>query len=142
MAAGPIKLKNIVSVTANGITATNILTFKDDFLMNIAPQFVPNTFQGLGILERAKYRVLTFGLDSDSDVFAASYSVTAANTAIGTAFTVKFQVADATSTQETWTYVNTESFVQKKENGKIEDGANRNITEYMVIVLDAGRVIS
>lgn len=133
MAAGAIKLKNIASVTANGITATNILSFKEDFLMNIMPQFVPNTYQGLGVLERAKFRVLTFGIDSDSDVFDASYSVTAANTAIGTAFTVKFNVADATSTEETWTYQTTKSWVQRKENGKIEDGAARNVTEYTCI---------
>jgi len=141
MAAGAIKLKNIVSVIANGITATNILTFKEDFLMNITPQFVPNTYQGLGILERSKYRVLTFGLDSDSDVFNASYSVTAVNTAIGTAFTVKFQVADDVSTEETWTYQTTKSFVQRKDNGRIEDGANRNITEYTVLTYGS-RVIS
>ena len=37
MVAGPIKIKNIKTVTANTITATNILSFKEDHVMNIVP---------------------------------------------------------------------------------------------------------
>jgi len=132
MAEGAIKVKNIKSVTGNGVTATNILGFREEHVMNITPQFVPNTYQGLGVLERAKWRVLTITLDSDSTVLDASWAITAANTAIGTAFTVKFNLADAASTEETWTYTAAKSYVSKKENGRIEDGANRNSTEYTV----------
>lgn len=134
MAAGAIKLKNIASITSNTITATNILGFEEDHVMNITPQFVPNTYQGLGVLERAKWRILTITLDSDSDVFDASWAITAANTALGTSFIVTFNVADAASTVETWTYQYTKSYVQKKEDGKIEDGATRNTTVYTVLM--------
>jgi len=134
MAPGAIKLKNIASVTANGVTATNILGFKEEHVMNITPQFVPNTYQGLGILERAKWRILTITLDSDSTVFDASWRVGAINTAIGTAFTVKFNVADAASTVETWTYTTTKSFIQKKEGGRVEDGQQRNLSEYSILM--------
>jgi len=134
MVAGPIKLKNIKTVTANTITATNILSFKEDHVMNIVPQFIPNTYQGLGVLERAKWRVITFTLDSDSDVFAASWGITTANTALGTSFIVTFDVADALGTVETWTYTFTKSWVQRKENGRIEDGASRNSTSYQILM--------
>jgi len=134
MAEGSIKLKNIASVTANTITATNIIGFREEHVMNIVPQFVPNTYLGLGILERAKWRQITFTLDSDSDVFGASFSVEAANTALGTSFIVTFNVADALSTVETWTYQFAKSYVQRKENGRIEDGAARNSMEYTVLM--------
>lgn len=134
MAPGAIKLKNIASVTANGITAENILSFDEEHVMNITPQFVPNTYQGLGVLERAKWRIITFSLDSDSDVFDASWAITSANTALGTSFVVTFNVADAASTVETWTYLNTKSYVQKKEDGRIEDGATRNVTTYTILM--------
>lgn len=133
MAEGSIKLKKIKSVTANGVTDTNVLSFREEHVMNITPQFVPNTYQGLGVLEKAKWRVLTFTFDSDSTAFDSSYSVTAANSAIGTAFTVKFTVADSAGTEETWTYEHAKSYVQRKEPGRIEDGATRNTTEYTVI---------
>lgn len=133
MVEGAIKLKNIASVTANTITATNIIGFREEHMMNIVPQFVPNTYLGLGVLERAKWRQITFTLDSDSDVFDASFSVTAANSALGTSFIVTFNVADALSTVETWTYQFAKSYVQRKENGRIEDGAARNQVEYIIL---------
>lgn len=82
MADGPIKLKNIECVVS-GVVATNILTFKEEFLMNFTPQFIPNTYQGLGVLEKSKWRVLTFTLDSDSDVLINNFSVVAANASLG-----------------------------------------------------------
>ncbi|GAG34519.1 unnamed protein product, partial [marine sediment metagenome] len=82
MAEGPIKLKNIACVIS-GAVATNILTFREEFLMNFTPQFIPNTYPGLGILEKSKWRVLTFTLDSDSDVFINDFSVVAANASLG-----------------------------------------------------------
>ena len=134
MVAGPIKLKNIKTVTTNTITATNILSFKEDHVMNITPQFIPNTYQGLGVLERAKWRVITFTLDSDSDVFAASWAISAINTALGTSFIVTFDVADALGTVETWTYTFTKSWVQRKDGPRIEDGATRNTSTYTIFM--------
>jgi len=134
MAPGAIKLKSIASVTANTITATNVLSFKEDFVMNMTPQFMPNTYQGLGVLEKSKWRQVTAILDSDSDIFDASFSVVAANSALGTSFIATFVVADAAGTVEIWTYQFTKSYVQRKEFGRIEDGAGRNTTEYTILM--------
>ena len=134
MAAGAVKLKSIASVTANTITATNILSFREEFVMNITPQFMPNTYTGLGVLEKSKWRLITVTIDSDSDLFDASYTVEAANSAIGTSFIVVFVTADAAGTAETWTYGFASSWVQKKEYGRIEDGARRNTFEYQILM--------
>lgn len=82
MAEAPIKLKNIECVIA-GAVATNIISFKEEFVMNVTPQFMPNTFQGVDVLETAKWRRLTIIIDSDSDVFDDAFSVVAANTSLG-----------------------------------------------------------
>ncbi len=133
MAEGAIKLKKIKSVTANGVTDENVLDVREEHLMNITPQFVPNTYQGLGVLEKAKWRQITIIFDSDSDALDASYSVTAANSSIGTSFIIKYTVADAAGTEESWTYEHGKSYVMGKEPGRIEDGAARNTTEYTVL---------
>lgn len=134
MAEGSIKLKNIASVTTNTVTATNILSFREEHIMDITPQFVPNTYKGLGVLERAKWREITIVLDSDSDLFDASWDIEAANAALGTSFIVTFNVADATSTVETWTYDIAKSYVMRKEAGRVEDGAPRNTYEYRILM--------
>jgi len=135
MAEGAIKLKSIASVTANILTATNILSFREEFMMNITPQFIPNTYQGLGVLEKAKWRVLTFVFDSDTDIFDLDYFVAAANIPVATTIVITFVVADAAGTSETWTYQIAKSWIQKKEFGRIEDGAMRNNFEYVVAMI-------
>lgn len=82
MAGGPIKIKSIDALLANGVS-TNVLNFKEDFMMDFTPQFMPNYFQGLGVLEKAKWRVINFTLDSDSDVFDFGFSVGGSNSALG-----------------------------------------------------------
>jgi len=98
MAGGPIKLRNIACVIS-GAVATNILTFKEDFLMDFTPQFMPNYFPGLGVLEKAKWRVLTFTLDSDSDVFDDGLTLVAANTSLGLIETLPFGTGTAKFTR-------------------------------------------
>ena len=135
MAEGAIKLKSIASVTANALAATNILSFREEFMMNITPQFIPNTYQGLGVLEKSKWRVLTFTFDSDTDIFDLDYFVAAANIPVATTIVVAFVVADAAGTAETWTYQIAKSWIQRKEFGRIEDGAMRNTFEYTVAAI-------
>lgn len=135
MAEGAIKLKSIASVAANALTATNVLSFREEFMMNITPQFIPNTYQGLGVLEKAKWRVLTFTFDSDTDIFDLDYFVAAANIPVATTIVVTFAVADAAGTSETWTYEIAESWIQRKEYGRIEDGSARNTFEYTVAMI-------
>ena len=134
MAAGAIKLKSIASVAANAITATNILGFREEFVMNITPQFMPNTYQGLGVLEKSKWRRLIITIDSDSDLFDLDYFVAAANIPVATTIVVTYVVADATGSGETWTYEAAKSWIQRKEYGRIEDGVRRNTFEYQILM--------
>jgi len=134
MAEGGIRLKNIASVAANAVTAENILSFKEEHVMNMAPQFVPNTFQGVDMLQRSKWRELTIVMDSENDVFDLNFFAAAANVAVATTIVATFDVADGLGTTETWTYEISKSWVTRKEFGRIEDGARRNTTEYHVLM--------
>ena len=134
MAEGQIRLKNIVNVIANAITAENILTFKEDHIMNINPQFVPNTYQGVDVLQRAKWRELTIVMDSENDVFNVNFFVAAINVAVATTIVATFDVADGAGTIETWTYITDKSWVTRKDFGRVEDGARRNTTEYKILL--------
>ncbi len=133
MAEGRVRLKNIVSVVANAITAENIISFKEEHVMNITPQFVPNTFQGVDVLQRSKWRELTIVMDTENTIFHAKFSVVAANTVMGT-IVVTFDVADGLGTTETWTYVADKSWVTRKDFGRVEDGARRNTTEIKILL--------
>ena len=134
MAEGAIKLKSIASVTTNAIVSTNIVGFREEHVMNITPQFMPNTYQGLGFLQKAKWRNLVFTMDSDTNAFDADWRITAANTSLGTSLIVTFVVADAAGTAETWTYQFAKSYVSRREPGRIEDGAARNTTVWTVLM--------
>jgi len=134
MAEGGIRLKNIASVAANAITAENIVSFKEDHIMNIIPQFVPNTFQGVDVLQRAKWRELTIVFDSENNLFDVNFFVTAINVAVATTIVATFDVADGAGTTETWTYIAAKSWVMRKDFGRIEDGARRNTTEIKILM--------
>ena len=131
--AARVRLKNIASVTAGGLTSTNILNFKEEHVMNITPQFVPNVYQGVDMLQRAKWRELTIVLDSESDLFDAFWKVAAINALINTAVVAVFDVADGAGSTETWTYQINNGWVMRKEFGRVEDGARRNTTEYTIL---------
>jgi len=133
MAAGPIKLKSIASVAANVVTTTNVLTFADELVMNITPQFVANYFPGVDVLEKAKFRRLTIVLDSDDTLFDLDYFVAQTNITVATTIVATFLEADGLGTTETWTYELAESWVEKKELGRIENGARRNTFEYVIL---------
>lgn len=133
MVAGPIKLKSIASVAANVVTTTNVLTFADELVMNITPQFVANYFPGVDVLEKAKFRRLTIVLDSDDTLFDLDYFVAQTNITVATTIVATFLEADGLGTTETWTYELAESWVEKKELGRIENGARRNTFEYVIL---------
>ena len=66
--------------------------------MYFTPQFQPNRFQGLGVLEKSKWRVLTFSIDSDSDIFDFGFSVGAANSALGLIGSLAYGTGDVVFT--------------------------------------------
>ena len=142
MAAGPIKLKSIASIVANGVTAENVLSFADELVMNITPQFVPNYFPGVDVLEKAKFRRLTIVLDSDNTPFDLDYFVADFNITVVGTIVVTFMEADGEASTEVWTYEAAKSWVEKKEFGRIEDGARRNTFEYSIICFGTRGIVT
>ncbi len=134
MAEGMIRLKSIKDIVANAVTVENVLTFREEHVHNMTPQFVPNVFQGVDVLEKAKFRRLIITLDSDDTLFDANYFVAAINVAVATTIVASFYIADGTGNYETWTYVADKAWVEKKEFGRVEDGARRSTFEYSIIL--------
>lgn len=138
MAAGAVRVKNIASITANTRAAENILGFREEHVMNITPQFIPNLFQGADVLQREKFRRLVITIDSEHNIFGApsielNYFIAQANAVIATTIVAVFDLADGASGTETWTYEISESWVERKEFGRIEDGVRRNTFEYTIL---------
>ncbi len=133
MVEGRVRLKNIASVTANAVTAENILSFREEHVMKMTPQFVPNVFKGVDVLQREKFRRLIITIDSENDLFDVNFFVAAINVVVGTTVVAVFDVADGAGSTETWTYEISESWVERKEFGRIEDGVRRNTFEYTVL---------
>lgn len=142
MVAGPIKLKSIASVEANTITAENVLSFADELVTNITPQFVPNYFAGVDVLEKAKFRRLTIVFDSDETLFDLDYFINQFNITVATTIIVTFMEADGEGSTEIWTYDISESWVEKKEFGRIEDGARRNTFTYSIICFGSRGIVT
>lgn len=134
MAEGKIRLKSCRKITANAISAENVLSFREEHVHNMTPQFVPNVFQGVDVLERAKFRRLIIILDSDETLFDVNYFVASINIVIGTTIVAEFYIADGTGDYETWTYITDKSWVEHKKIGRVEDGAKRNTFEYHIIM--------
>lgn len=136
--AAVIRLKSIRAIVANTRTIENVLSFREEHVHNLTPQFVPNVFQGVDVLEKAKFRRLVITFDSDSNIFGTdgtelNWFVAQANAVIGTTIVASFWIADNSGDYETWEYTSTKSWVEKREFGRIEDGVRRSTWEYTII---------
>jgi len=134
-----VRLKSIKDIVANAVTTENVLRFREEHVFNITPQFVPNVFQGVDVLEKAKFRRIIITLDSEDSLFGApgaevNYFVAAINVAVATTIIASFYIADNSGDYEKWTYTISKSWVEKKEYGRIEDGVRRNTFEYHVVM--------
>lgn len=127
---GAGKVKRINNVRTGGVDSVNILGFKEDFVMNMTPQFVPNTYQGVGLKQDEKYRVLTVTVDSETDIFDSMMNITAAQAAAGTEFLADFTMDDTAGTVETWTYEHAKTYMSKREEGRINEATGRETIEY------------
>lgn len=117
-------------------SATNVLRFEDEHIMNMTPQFVPNTFQGLDLKQDQKWRVLTVVVDSETDIFDAYIDITTANTIIPANFYVEFTLADGAGTVERWTYSGGSpqmSYILNRNFGRVDDDVQRDTLEYQII---------
>lgn len=130
-----VKIMRIDNFTRGNI-ATNILRFEDDFVMNMTPQFIPNTFQGLDLKQDQQWRILTIVVDSETDIFDAYIDITTANTIIPLNFSVEFTLADGAATTEVWTYSGGTpqvSYIINREPGRIDDDVERDTIEYRIL---------
>jgi hypothetical protein len=160
MAEAAVKYLYVEDVTTNVGGCTNVLSFMEEHIMEITPQFVPNTFQGPDVKQDHKWFVLTIVVDSETNIFdtphhritaannpftvlyvdfiladgsATSHRITAANNPF-TVLYVDFILADGSATRERWTYQASRSYVLSRDEGKIDMDAARNTIEYQILM--------
>lgn len=132
--AEAIKILYIEDITTVIGSCTNVLSFEEEHIMEITPQFVPNTFQGVDVKQDHKWWILTFVIDSETDIFDAAFGVTAANTPFAGVFFVDFILADGAATRERWTYTPARAWVINRNEGKVDMDAERNTIEYQILI--------
>lgn len=134
MAEAPVKYLSINNVTTNIGICTNVLSFVEDYVIEITPQFIPNTFQGADVKQDHKWWVLTIVVDSETNIFdTPHHRIVAANNPF-TTLTVDFTLADGAATVERWTYEASRSYVMNRNEGKIDMDTDRNTIEYQILV--------
>lgn len=126
---GSGKIKRINHVQEGGTSSVNIIRFKEDFVMRMTPQFVPNRYQGVGLKQDEKYRVITVTVDSETDIFDSMLEITAANDPAVTDFLVQFQLDDTAGTTETWTYEPSKTYLVNRREGEIGNTSERSTFE-------------
>jgi len=134
MAEAAVKYLYIEDVTTNLGTCTNVLSFMEEHIMEITPQFVPNTFQGPDVKQDHKWFVLTITVDSETDIFDSPHLRVTNDNDPFTILTVDFILADGASTRERWTYQAARSYVMSRDEGKIDMDAARNTIQYQILM--------
>lgn len=137
--AEAVKFLYIQDVNADGNACTNVLSFTEEHIMQITPQFVPNYYPGVDVKQDHKWWVLTIVVDSETDIFDLLFLVTTGVSAFTTLF-VDFILADGQATLERWTYQAAASFLMNRNQGKTDMGADRNTTEYQILVYGTRRI--
>ena len=103
-------------------------------MMKMTPQFVPNTYQGVGMKQDEKFRVITVTVDSETTIFTNMMNITAAQGIAVSEFEAEFTLDDAAGTNETWAYTPVASvYMSNRREGRIEDNAMRSTIEYEFI---------
>ncbi len=134
MAEAAVKYLYIEDVTTNLGICTNILSFREDHIMEITPQFIPNLFQGPDVKQDHKWFVLTIVVDSETNIFDTPYHRVTDENDPFTALTVDFILADGSATLERWTYQASKSYVMNRNEGKIDMESERNTIEYQILM--------
>jgi len=133
----PVKTMRIDNFTILGRgSCTNVLRFEDEFIMNMTPQFIPNTFHGIGLKQDQQWRILTVVVDSETDIFDPYIDTVTANTIIPANFYVEFTLADGAATVERWTYSGGApqvSYIINRLPGRIDDDVDRDTLEYQIL---------
>jgi len=129
-----VKYMRVDSVTVNAVPATNVLKFSDEFVMEMTPQFIPNTFQEQDLKQDQHWRVLTFVIDSECAIFDGYFGVTVANTVIPANTAVDFTLADGAGTTRTWTYSSAVGYMLNRREGETHHDIPRDTTEYKMLI--------
>jgi len=132
----PIKIMRINNFTVPGtpdLVCTNVLRFEDDFVMQMTPQFLPNTFQAQDLKQDQHWRVLTLVVDSETSALDTNIDITTANTVIPANFYVEFTLADGLGTTERWTYNSTINYILSRREGTIHADVPRDTIEYRIL---------
>lgn len=132
----PVRFMRIDNVTIGANVCTNVIRFKDEFMMQMTPQFIPNTFEGLDIKQDQKWRLLTIVVDSETDIFDPYFSVQAANVLIPATLSATFTLADAAGGTRTWSYPGgtpATTYIINRREGNINDDLPRDTIEYQII---------
>lgn len=132
----PVRFMRIDNVTIAGNICTNVHRFRDEYRMQMTPQFIPNTFEGLDLKQDQKWRVLTIVVDSETDIFDTYFGVQAANGLIPVTLSATFTLADAAGTQRTWTYSGGDpatSYILNRRKGDTHADVPRDTIEYQIL---------
>jgi len=133
---GPAKIKRIDLVRTNADTGANIIRFSDEFIMAMTPQFIPNTYLGVGMKQDEKFRKIIMVFDSETDIFDEMLAIVGAQVAAATQFEVEFNLTDVgtvTGLTEKWAYAFANTWMTARRPGKIDDTSGRSTFEYEFI---------
>jgi len=131
-------LLTIDSVITPTGTATNIVSVREEFIMQNDPRFVPNTYEGVGMKFDHEWRQITIIFDSDTDIFDNYIDDDGPNIVIPT-LTINFTMVNigTQATQaEQWTYTNNKIWVMDRREGMIAEGSERQTFEYIILAYD------
>jgi len=119
------------------MACTNVLVYRDEFLFQMTPQFIPNTAQGLDLKQDQHWRVLTLIVDSETDLLDAYMTITTKLDCLPTNFYAEFTLADGLGTTELWTYTapSCRSYVLNRREGEIHADVPRDTFEYQILTL-------
>ena len=130
MVAGPVKILRINNVTTPTGATTNVYRFKEEHMMQVTPQFIPNLYQGAGVLQLHKWRILTIVIDTETNVFDIGLEIIAANDPFAT-FSANFTLTDGVT--EIWTYEANKCYVFNRGEGRYDAEAGRKTIEVQIL---------
>jgi len=128
-----VKYLRIKDFTVGANVCTNILAFKDELVLQVVPQFVPNTFQGVDIRQDFMWRLLTVTVDSETSIFDPYFTVEAENPVFAGNFYVEHVLADGAGTVERWAYSASDSRIVNRSEGRIDADSERDTIDYQIL---------
>lgn len=136
-------LLRIDGITVPTGTTTNIVSIREEHVMQNDPRFVPNTHEGVGMKWDHKWREIIVVFDSDTDLFDGYIDDDGPNLPIPTFRIDMTMVVVATQAQvsERWTYHPNNVYVSDRPEGRITEGSERQTFEYHFLCYN-GRTVT